>query len=378
MRCRNVVKYFAGFLLLLVCLLSNCSKQDKNVKDSINENNKTENIQESVGKEKNKKSDAELLLDKLLLEAYVNNDYVKCLEILQEGSDGRVDYLKPDYPLLFDICQKYLDKTKRSPEIETLFDFYLKNRKAAFEDSIEGVYPTQTVGSYLSRFATVELLRLLVQEEININSPGEKKIRSDLLFDLGTDETNMHSAIYELSWICEGNPFHSKIYKMAVLNKELVIKAEEKKIRMELLLDAGADVTAVNSVFDATMFHYFNWYPFEEDYTELLDRMIEKGADLLKKSQNDYSCIFYAVNGFALKKNTEAYLEYVISRGLHATRDDLYEFASYWFTYMRGDKVTETELRRLEKIKRILEEDVKLTIVPYINPYADREGFELK
>jgi hypothetical protein len=108
------------------------------------------------------------------------------------------------------------------------------------------------------------------------------------------------------------------------------------------------------------MFHYFDWYPFEEDYTELLDRMIEKGADLFKKDQNGYSCIEYAVGAFALEKNTEAYLEYVISRGLHVTKDDLLGFYE-WRKYMKSDKATEAELRRLEKIKGILDEDIKLT-----------------
>jgi len=71
-------------ILLLVCLFSNCSKQ-------------------------NKKNEAELSPDKLMLEAYAKKDYAKCLEILQGGFDGHVDCYKPDYPLLYDICKRYLN-----------------------------------------------------------------------------------------------------------------------------------------------------------------------------------------------------------------------------------------------------------------------------
>lgn len=299
-------------LLLLVCLLSSCYKQ----------NNES------------------------LLEAYNKQDYVKCLKILQKGADGRIDYSKKDIPLLFDIyqkCQKYLydNNDGKRQDIERLFNFYLKNRKVAFEDSIEGVYPKQTVGSYLSRFASVELLRQIVQEKINISSPYER---------------NMDSAIYELSRtdtnVDSGTPIYSKFYK------DLAIRSEEKKIRMELLLDAGADVTLINQ-YNATIFHYFGWSPFEEDYTELLDKIAEKGADLFKKDNDGDSCINYMINGFTLRSNTEAYLEYVISRGLYVTKKDIVDFASRWDSYMESDKVTETELRRLERIKKILKDNVK-------------------
>jgi len=324
-------------LFLLVLLLLSCSEQRKNV-EKTNPNNKDKNV--------------------LLLKTYKNNDYVKCLKILKNGADGRIDYLKPDSPLLFDIYQKYQkylysNDDKKRQELETLFNFYLKNRKAAFEDSIEGsfldnikkqLYPKQTVGSYLSRFASVELLRQIVREKINISSPYEKN----------------NSAIFELSrtdtLIGSGTPIYSKFYN------GLAVRGEEKKIRMELLLDAGADVTLIDDESGTTIFHYFGWSPFEEDYTELLDRMIEKGADLFKRDRDGDSCIKYAVGSFALKSNTEAYLEYVISRGLHATEEDMLYFISRWYKYIISDKITETELQRLKKIIKILEDDTKLTL----------------
>jgi len=332
-------------ILLLVCLFSNCSKQNKNVKELGNEENKT---QEFVAQEKKEKSEEELLLDKLLVEAYENDDYEKCIEILQRGSDGRTDYLLPDCPLLLAICQTYLDNNEKSQKIESLFDFYVKNRKAAFEDNIEvalenrgyigdEIYPTQTVGSYLSRFANVELLWLLVQEKININSPNEGD----------------KSAIYELSVMDSNFQLTSRVYR------HLVINAEEKRMRMELLLDAGADVTAVNNVSGATIFHFFRWFPFEEDYAGLLDRLTEKGADLFKKDRNGYSCIQYAVDAFALDYNTEAYLEYLISRGLEVVGEDLGLFNSRWSGYMKSADVTEEDITRLKKIKTILEKNLK-------------------
>ncbi|WP_461246293.1 hypothetical protein [Treponema sp. R6D11] len=363
-------------LLLLVSLLSNCSKQDKNPQKIDSKDNKAENVQTPVVvQEKKEKSEAELLLDKSLLEAYLNNDYAKCLEILQEGSDGRIDYLKPDYPLLFDICQKYLNNDEKSTGIENLLDFYLKNRKVAFEDSIEGTYPDdrrrfnpkQTVGSYLSRFATLELLRRIAQEKINVNSPGE------YLGDYSAP------AIYELAAIStitvKDNPMRGWYFS------DWIKKVEEKKIRIELLLDAGADVTLIDNKFGSnTIFSYFCWYPFEEDYTELLDKMTKKGANLFFRDSGGYSCIFRIINNLS-DQNSEAYLEYVINRGLHVTYDDLYEFADHYFDYMRSKKITDTDLQRLKKIQKILEDDSKLTIEVYHAPgwkegYA--EGFTIK
>ena len=276
-------------------------------------------------------------------EAYSNSDYTKCLEILQNGADGRIDYIKTDYPILFDICQKYLDNDKKSREITELFIFYLKNRKEAFEDSIRGIYQKQTVGSYLARFASVELLKQIVQEKININSP---------------EELSNNTAIYELSMINKGYPGHSDVFH------DFMIDIDEKKIRMELLLNAGADVTLVNSNSEATIFHFFSWYPMEEDFSELLDRMIENGADLFRRDKNGYSCIFYMVQIFALDKNIEAYLEYVISRGLKVTEEDLLEFNRNWSRGMNRNISlrTETEIQRLEKIKFKLEENVTRSI----------------
>jgi hypothetical protein len=320
-----------AIFLLLVSLLSSCSKQSDN---------------------------------ELLLKAYKKQNYAKCLKILQNGADGRINYSKQDNPLLFDICWKYLNSAEKSPGIESLLDFYLKNRKAAFEDSIYGTYPEvypehmrgynpkQTVGSYLSRFATVELLQRIVQEKININSPGEY--------------IGHHSipAIYEIVQINRNTEkeggFRGRYFS------DWKINIEEKKIRIELLLDAGADVTLVDKEFGGarTIFRFFEWYPFEEDYTRLLDKMTEKGADLFKRDVNK-NCMYYIFFNDMLDSNTEAYLEYLISRGLHVTEDALYQFAKEWFPYMKSDKVTETELRRLEKIKKILENDAKATGLSY-------------
>jgi len=302
--------------LLLVCLLTNCPKQ-----------NKTEN--------------------ELLLEAYSNGDYVKCLEILKDGADGRIVYNPPppDYPIpiLFDICRKYLYDESSLPEIEELFYYYLKNRKEAFEDSIRRVHQDQTIGSYLARFAPVELLRQIAQEKININSPDEE------FFD---------TAIRELGSIDAGNPIWSKYFNDIIFNNLIPNVIEEKKIRMELLLDAGADVTRTFTFNNGTIFHYFRWYPMEEDFTGLLDKMIEKGADLFRVDHNRFSCIHYMLP-WALDQNIEAYLEYAISRGLEVRRRDLAEFRSEWSSYMDSGIATDAELRRLERIKTILESNAK-------------------
>jgi len=303
-------------LLPLILLLSNCPKQ-----------NKTEN--------------------ELLLEAYTNGDYVKCLEILKDGADGRINIkppLFPDYPILFDICRKYLDNESGMPEIEELFNFYLKNRKEAFEDSITKTIPTtQTVGSYLARFADVELLRQIAQEKININSPYEWEL----------DEYSLVStAIYELALENRGSNIHSRYFN------DLLINADEKKIRMELLLDAGADVSRTDGR-NATIFSYFCWYPMEEDFTGLLDKMIEKGADLFHRDSGGESCIRFMFNFSILDHNTERYLEYAISRGLEVTKKDLEHFYFIHSRLMQYNQLTDADLRRLERIKAILESNVK-------------------
>ena len=300
-------------LFFVIILIVNCSRRNENI----------------------------LLQDEniLLIKAYSSGDYIGCLEILQDGADGRIDYLQPNRPLLFDICQKYLDVNKSSREIEELFAYYLKNRKKAFEDSIRGVHPKQTVGSYLARFASVDLLKQIVQEKININSP---------------DETDLNSAIFELAGIRKGRPIHSDFFN------NLAIDDGEKKVRMELLLDAGADVTLIHYQREANIFHIFGWYPIEEDYTELLDKMIENGADLFHETWYG-SCIFSITQDDPSVQNGEAYLEYVISRGLGVTKKDIGRFNAKWSMDMRRDisLTPETEIQQLERIKKILEENVK-------------------
>jgi len=195
----------------------------------------------------------------------------------------------------------------------------------------------------------------MAHEKINMNSPGEKDIVASSI-----------PAIYELTAIdgetAMENPMQGWFFR------DWIKKAEEKKIRMELLLEAGVDVTAV-SVNNETIFNYFCWYPFEEDYSELLDKMVEKGADLFFRDPNGNTYIYHKINNLA--SNTEAYLEYLISRGLHVTEKDLFKFAGL-FPYMKGKKVTEAELRRLEKIKEILENDAKLTGLSYDKVLYDK------
>jgi hypothetical protein len=97
----------------------------------------------------------------------------------------------------------------------------------------------------------------------------------------------------------------------------------------------------------------------EEDYTKLLDKMLENGADLFQETWYG-SCVFYMVQD-ALVQNTEAYLKYVISRGLDITVKDIANFNAMWACDMRRDISlrTEIEIQYLEKIKKILEENVK-------------------
>jgi hypothetical protein len=133
---------------------------------------------------------------------------------------------------------------------------------------------------------------------------------------------------------------------------------KQNKTENELLLDAGADVT-LRDGYERRIFHCFQWYPMEEDFTEVLDKMIEKGADLFHRNSIGESCIRFMFNFSILDHNTERYLEYAISRGLEVTKKDLEHFYFIHSRLIQYNQLTDVELQRLERIKAILESNVK-------------------
>jgi hypothetical protein len=271
--------------------------------------------------------------DELLKNAYLKNDYSECLELLKNDEDGIV-FLKPKYPLLYDIIRQYLDKKKRTEEIETLFNYYIENKKSAFESSMEAVYPLQTIGSYLSHIADIQLLQLLVKNHININSPYEWA-NDTALFEVCRKEKNRRVE----------NEY------LGILN----IYDHEKKERLELLLEAGANVTLIDNETGGTIFHYFNWWPANEDFSPLLDTMIKMGADINKKSEEGFSCLYFHLGPFALDQNTEAYINYLIDRGIKVTNDDIQYFNSTWHRAINSPNLPEEDKKTLQRIKTILE-----------------------
>jgi len=326
-------------LMIIIFSVSSCSRKDKNFE---NDNASNRIISNELLSESNS-------FNNLLLEAYLDENYIACLEILKNGADGRID-IKSGYPILFDICQKYLDDSIKKSEIVDLFNFYLKNRKEAFKDSIYGMYPSQTVGSYISRFVSFDLLQILVEENIDLFSPEENTDNS-YIYELAFKDKKIYRNEF-INMLIKKENKKWKIYEFIINN--------EKKKRMELLLNAGANVTLLDKISKAGIFHSFDWYPFEDDYTEILDKMAQNGADLFLLDRNGKSCIVYTLNASLFDSNTEAYLEYLISRGVKITEEYIYILNS---NFERGERYgvvnTEEEQKRLNKIKIILKNAIK-------------------
>ena len=149
-------------IILLIISFSGCFQQKNNSGNNIRQEEYAENTNESsleISNNDEYEEHHDHLKNELLLEAYNNEDYTRSLALLKDGADNRI-LLRPGYPIFFDICQKYIGNDV-TPEIIELFNFYLENCKEAFEDSISGMYPGQTIGSYLARFVSFELLQNL-------------------------------------------------------------------------------------------------------------------------------------------------------------------------------------------------------------------------
>ncbi|MDR1896568.1 MAG: hypothetical protein LBR10_07250, partial [Prevotellaceae bacterium] len=192
-------------------------------------------------------------IDMMLKEAYVTGNYAKALDFLQHGASGSV-YLDSNVPLLYDLYKNYEQGLVGT---DLLFEYYLRNRKNCFKDFLDGIYPDQTVGSYIAHFGSLDLLQKMADEKIPINSEKENP-EDTALFDMVAAEWTYNMANQTFG----GLKYNEK----------------EKRRRIRLLLEAGADVTLLRTYDGGTIFHSFRWYPEEEDFTDVLDKMIELGA----------------------------------------------------------------------------------------------------
>jgi hypothetical protein len=273
--------------------------------------------------------------DELLKEAYLKKEYTKCLEILEAGASGTVN-LQVAVPLLYDLYTQY--ENVQDEEIEKLFLFYLKNRKGCFESSIAGVYGAQTVGSYIAHFGSLRVFKIIAGAQININSPYEK-----------AEET----ALFNVASKMKGYRVPHRIFG------ELDINEKEKKERLKLLLDAGASAT-LRRENQRTIFHDFKWWPEEEDFTEILDKMIACGADIQGKDNSSNTAIYTALYPYALNQNAEAYIRYLINRGVSVTQDDISRIifvCSAYQIHSESDN-KDANINKLERIRELLIENL--------------------
>jgi hypothetical protein len=265
--------------------------------------------------------------DEKLKNAYIAEDYHTVLDCLKNGADGGV-FFDNGMSILFDVYQKY---DKGNTKIDEIFEYYLSCRQRCFKDPIQlfGKYEKQTVGSYLALFGNIDLIRRIAKEKIPINSPKEP-FNDTALFLLAGSITN------ELS--------HSSFG--AIENNFL-----EKHERLNLLLDAGADATRRTNR-GYSIFIEFQWYPKDEDFTDVLDRMLEQGADILAKDDHGRSALTWAVYPFALDVNSERYIEYLISHGVEVTQDDI-DLLEY-----NGPVNTMAEKEKLDRLRKLLRDNV--------------------
>jgi hypothetical protein len=275
--------------------------------------------------------------NELLKNAYLEKDYKKCLAILEDGADGVVDMGKA-IPLLYDIYQNYSNDETRTDDMTALFNFYLIYRKNVFESSMAGVCPRQTVGSYIAHFGTIEMLEKLAENQISLISQYEKP-----------EDT----AFFNVASKMKDYPVYTEIFGNIYINDG------EKKKRMQILLDAGIDVSLIIERTQRSVFHEFKWWPEDDDFTEILDRMIEKGANVQKTDHNGFSAVYVAIEAYALNHNAEAYIYYLISKGVAVTADDIAHFDYIYSKYMEQDEDEKdnSEIEKLNRIKNLLKKN---------------------
>jgi hypothetical protein len=266
--------------------------------------------------------------DEKLKNAYVAEDYDTVLDCLKNGADGGV-FFDNGMSILFDVYQKY---DKGNTKIDEIFDYYLSYRKECFKDPVVlfGKCENQTVGSYIAHFGNIDLIRRIATEKIPVNSPKEDTTDTVLInLALASNVTELRHSTF------------------GVIEYNLL----EKHERMNLLLDAGADAT-LQTADKKSIFLFFQWYPIDEDFTDVLDKMLKQGADIYAKDDLGRSALTWAVYPFALSVNSERYIEYLLRHGVEVTQDDI-DLLEY-----NGPVNTMAEKEKLDHLRKLLRDNV--------------------
>ena len=325
---KNAFYILLVFLLLVVfsCLM----KQNDIGK---NENIVIQEFEQSNDKNFEEKEDQNGLF---LIKAYENGDINQVLHYLEMGIDCKLLLSDGKTPLLFDIYMKY---ENGDAAVEELFMYFLEYKKECFEAYIDHLYKGQTIGSYIAMFGSLDTLKKLSANKIIINS---YKALADT------------SALFNVACRTSDYTGNKGMFLGPVIGKE-------KLERLKVLLDAGADVT-LRGTGGKTIFHYFNWWPIDNDFKEILDIFIIKGADITAKDISGHSAIYYAIYPDALNTNYEAYIKYLQMHGVEVTDDDFNAF--YMFRpKMIGDDSTEEFNKRVEKWENDVDRQIKLKML---------------
>jgi len=132
----------------------------------------------------------------------------------------------------------------------------------------------------------------------------------------------------------------------------------DKKEKAKILLDAGAD-PSFPLPDGGNILHYFNWWPIEEDYSEILEIIRESNVDFNKQDVRGETPLHLAVFPYGLSTNSVAYVRFLLENGADKyLADEVGVLPVYLINrYERGFKyATAEEIAARKEIMRQLKE----------------------
>ena len=127
--------------------------------------------------------------------------------------------------------------------------------------------------------------------------------------------------------------------------------APGKKERLLTLLRAGCD-TSLTSEHGDNVLHLFAWMPFDEDFSEVLEMILETGLDINGQNTMGETPLHKAVFPNGLRTNSKEYIQFLLEHGAQKNISDNYNaYPVDWVSYFeRG-----LESASPEKQKQILQ-----------------------